>query len=193
MNICVFCSSSSALPEPYYDNARMFGVVMARKGHSLVYGGADVGLMGVVARAVSEGGGYVVGVMPEILKDKRISYAAADEMIVTRDIRERKAEMAARADAFIALPGGFGTLEELLEVLTLRQLHEHTKPIILLNTRNFYAPLINVFENFYKEHFAHPVREFYFVAQDVEDIFTYLDNYQPFSAPDKLVGSESQQ
>ncbi len=193
MHICVFCSSSSALAQPYYDAARQFGKEIAHYGHTLVYGGADVGLMGEVARAVTKGGGYVIGVMPEMLKDKRISYAAADEMIITRDMRDRKAEMAARADAFVALPGGFGTLEELLEVLTLRQLQEHTKPIVLLNSLNFYEPLINVFENFYREHFAHPVREFYFVALEVDDIFTYLENYQPISAPDKLVNSERKQ
>lgn len=190
MHICVFCSSSGALAQPYYDAARQFGAKLAHLGHSLVYGGADVGLMGEVAHAVTQGGGYVIGVMPEMLKDKRISYAAADEMVITGNMRERKAEMAARADAFVALPGGFGTLEELFEVLTLRQLHEHTKPIVLLNTTDFYTPLINVFENFYRERFALPIREFYYVASGVDDIFTYLDHYQPFTAPDKLVRPE---
>ena len=187
MNICVFCSSSSALAQPYIDAARQLGEGIARRADALVYGGADVGLMGEVAHAVTKGGGYVIGVMPEILIDKRLSYDAVDEMIITCDLRTRKAEMAARADAFVALPGGFGTLEELLEVLTLRQLEEHEKPIVLLNTLNFYAPLIDVFENFYRECFAHPVREFYCVASEVADIFTYLDHYQPFSAPQKWV------
>ncbi|MDF1513292.1 MAG: TIGR00730 family Rossman fold protein, partial [Anaerolineae bacterium] len=150
MNICVFCSSSSALVPSYYAVATAFGQSLARMGHTLVYGGADIGLMGRVARAVSEGGGYVIGVMPEMLASKRISYVAADKMIITHDMRERKAEMAARADAFVALPGGFGTLEELMEVLTLRQLQVHTKAIVLLNTRDFYTPLINVFEHFYR-------------------------------------------
>ena len=190
MQICVFCSSSGALAQSYYDAARQFGAKLANLGHSLVYGGADVGLMGEVAHAVTQGGGYVIGVMPEILKDKRISYTAADEMVITSDMRERKAEMVARADAFVALPGGFGTLEELLEVLTLRQLQEHTKPIVLLNTLDFYTPLINVFENFYREYFALPIREFYYVAPSVDAIFTYLHRYQPFIAPDKLVRSE---
>jgi uncharacterized protein (TIGR00730 family) len=190
MNICVFCSSSNALAKPYYDAARQLGFEIAQRSHALVYGGADVGLMGELAHAVSDGGGYVIGVMPDILKDKRISYTGVDEMILTRDLRERKAAMAALADAFIALPGGFGTLEELLEVLTLRQLSEHTKPIVLLNTLNFYAPLINVFETFYRERFAHPVREFYYVTPEIDDIFIYLDQYQPFSTPGKLVTSE---
>ena len=192
MNICVFCSSSSALAQPYFDAARQLGEGIADRADALVYGGADVGLMGEVAHAVTRGGGYVIGVMPEILKDKRISYDQVNEMIITCDLRERKAEMAARADAFVALPGGFGTLEELLEVLTLRQLEEHTKPIVLLNTLNFYAPLIHVFETFYRERFAHPVREFYFVAPEVSDIFTYLDHYQPFSAPEKWVRPEEE-
>jgi uncharacterized protein (TIGR00730 family) len=192
MKICVFCSSSGALARPYYEAARQFGEGIAQRSHMLIYGGADVGLMGEVAHAVANGGGYVIGVMPEILKDKRISYTGADEMIVTRDMRERKAEMASRADAFVALPGGFGTLEELLEVLTLRQLAAHTKPIILLNTCHFYDPLIGFFENLYRQRFAHPVREFYFVAAEVQDVFSYLDTYQPFPAPGKLVGTEGE-
>jgi uncharacterized protein (TIGR00730 family) len=187
MNICVFCSSSSALAQPFFDAARQLGERIAHYAHTLVYGGADVGLMGEVAHAVTQGGGYVIGVMPEVLRDKRISYDKVDEMIITSDLRERKAVMATRADAFVALPGGFGTLEELLEVLTLRQLAEHTKPIVLLNTLDFYTPLIDVFEHFYREKFAHPCREFYFVASDVPEVFTYLDRYQPFSAPDKWV------
>ena len=190
MNICVFCSSSNALAAPYFRAARQFGDQLAGLGHNLIYGGADVGLMGEVAHAVTRGGGYVIGIMPEILKGKRISYAGVNEMIVTRDMRERKAEMAARADAFVALPGGFGTLEELLEVLTLRQLAEHVKPIILLNTLNFYSPLLDMFEHFYRERFAHPVREFYYVTPEVADVFRYLDGYRPFDAPDKLVGAQ---
>jgi uncharacterized protein (TIGR00730 family) len=192
MKICVFCSSSSALAQPYYEAARQFGEGIAQRSHMLVYGGADVGLMAEVAHAVTNGGGYVIGVMPEILKDKRLSYAGVDEMIITRDMRERKAEMASRADAFVALPGGFGTLEELLEVLTLRQLAAHTKPIVLLNTCRFYDPLIDLFENLYRQRFAHPVREFYFVAAEVQDVFSYLDAYQPFPAPGKLVRTEGE-
>ncbi|MBN1247475.1 MAG: TIGR00730 family Rossman fold protein, partial [Anaerolineae bacterium] len=157
-------------------------------GDTLVYGGADIGLMGAVAQAVKMGGGTVIGVMPTALQEKRIVFSDADEFIVTRDMRERKAVMEARSDAFVVLPGGFGTLEELSETLTLRQIGAHTKPIVLLNTANYYAPLVALFEHFYEQRFAHPWRHYYYVAGDVPDVFSYLDAYRPDAAPDKWAG-----
>jgi hypothetical protein len=183
--ICVYCSSSDAVAPAYFDAAQALGAEIAARGCTLVYGGANLGLMGTVARAVHRGGGRVVGVIPQALQGKGLTYEEADDLVVTRDMRERKAEMETRADAFVALPGGFGTLEELLEVLTLRQLRLHTKPIVLLNTRGFYAPLVALFEHFYGERFAKPLREFYHVAPDVAGAFTYLDDYRPFVAQDK--------
>jgi uncharacterized protein (TIGR00730 family) len=100
-------------------------------------------------------------------------------------MRERKAVMEARSDAFVVLPGGFGTLEELSEILTLRQIGAHTKPIVILNTANYYAPLVALFEHFYTERFAHPWRHHYYIAGEVPDIFDYLDTYRPDAAPDK--------
>lgn len=184
-NICVYCSSSDAVDSIYLETARTLGAQMAARGDTLVYGGADLGLMGAVARAVHAGGGRVVGVIPQALQARGIAYAIADEVIITPDLRERKATMEARADAFIALPGGIGTLEELLEVLTLRQLQVHTKPIVLLNTADYYAPLFALFAHLYRERFAKPFENLYHVADDVEGIFDYLDAYEPFLAPSK--------
>lgn len=184
-NICVYCSSSDAVAPVYFDVARELGAHIAARGNTLVYGGADLGLMGAVARAVHAGGGRVVGIIPQTLQDRDIAYDLADEVIITRDLRERKAAMAARADAFVALPGGIGTLEELLEILTLRQLQEHTKPIVLLNTNGYYAPLFTLFDHLYREHFAKPFDTLYHVTADVAEVFAYLDTYRPFLAPSK--------
>ncbi len=178
--ICVFCSSSSAVDEVYFDAARRLGKAMAEQSWGLVYGGSDVGLMGAVARAVHLHGGMVVGVIPQTIHARGIAYETADELLITKDLRERKAEMERRADAFIALPGGFGTLEEVIEVLTLKQLQTHAKPIVFLNTNGFYDPLMTLFEHYYQQQFAKPdTRNLYFVTPDVDSVVDYIATYQP--------------
>ncbi len=142
LSVCVFCASASGLPEPYHHAARRLGTEIARRGHRLVYGGGDVGLMGEVARAVHADGGSVFGAIPRSLVERELAYGPADELLITETLRERKAAMDARAGAFIALPGGFGTLEELLEVLTLRQLGLHDRPIVLLNVAGYWDPFL---------------------------------------------------
>lgn len=179
-SICVYCSSSSAVDSHYTDAAVEFGSRLGQRGFTLVYGGASVGLMGQLARAVHAGGGRVVGVIPQSLRDREIAYEAADELIVTRDLRERKAIMEARADAFVALPGGFGTLEEVLEVLTLKQLQSHSKPIVFLNTAAFYDRLLAVFEQLYEQRFTKAAyREFYKVASHPTEALQLLDAATP--------------
>ncbi len=187
MNICVYCASSNAVAPLYFEAARALGKRIAERGDTLVYGGADVGLMGALARAVKQGAGHVIGVMPEAIEEMRITFKEADEFIITRDMRERKAVMEARADAFVTLPGGFGTLEEITEVLTLRQLGLHTKPIIIYNVAGFYAPLVALFEHFYREQFAKPWQAMYYVADTVDAVFDHLDHHTPESAPSKLL------
>jgi cytokinin riboside 5'-monophosphate phosphoribohydrolase len=185
MNICVYCASSDAVAPVFFAAARTLGRRIAQRGDTLVYGGADVGLMGALARAVKAGGGRVIGVMPEQMTAEPLAFAGADEFIVTRDMRERKARMAALADAFLVLPGGFGTLEELAEVLVLRQLREHAKPIVLLNIQGFYGPLVALFEHYYREGFAKPWRELYHVIDSVEGALDYFDHYEPAMPPRK--------
>ncbi|MBN1512350.1 MAG: TIGR00730 family Rossman fold protein [Phycisphaerae bacterium] len=178
--ICVYCSSSDAIDRVYFEAAAELGRQLAVRGWSLVYGGGNVGLMGAVAEAVHAEGGRVVGVIPRTLADKGLAYAAADEMIITRDLRERKATMEARADAFIALPGGFGTLEELVEIVTLKQLSFHSKAMVLLNTAGFYDGLLEVFERMYALQFAKPVyRKLYHVADTAADALDHIAAYQP--------------
>jgi len=152
--ICVFCASSSGLPEVHRRAARELGAELARRGHRLVYGGGNVGLMGELARSVHEHGGTVFGAIPRTLVDRELAYEPADELVVTDTLRERKAEMDAHADAFLALPGGFGTLEELLEVITLRQLRLHDRPVVLLNVAGYYDPFLAMVGSMVEQGFA---------------------------------------
>jgi uncharacterized protein (TIGR00730 family) len=154
LSLCVFCASASALPQVYLQAARRLGVEIARRGHRLVYGGGDVGLMGEVARAVHASGGEVFGAIPRSLVERELAYGPADELVVTETLRERKAEMDARSDGFVALPGGFGTLEELLEVLTLRQLRLHDRPIVLLNVAGYWDPFLAMVRAMIAQGFA---------------------------------------
>jgi hypothetical protein len=177
--ICVYCSSSDALSSSFYEAATEFGVLLAQRRDTLIYGGGRIGLMGVVARAVHQHGGKVIGVIPQSLQDKEVGYNNADELIVTRDLRDRKAIMEARAEAFVALPGGFGTFEEVFEILTLKQLQMHTKPIVLVNTNRFFDHFVRLCEHLYEERFAKPdSRLLYHLAPDPASVFTYLENYR---------------
>jgi uncharacterized protein (TIGR00730 family) len=182
--ICVYCSSSEGVSTDYVQATEELGRSIAQRGYTLIFGGGEIGLMGALARAATAGGGRVVGVIPEKLA--QLAYEKADEMIITKDLRERKAVMADRADAFIALPGGFGTLEELLEMLTLKQLSFHNKPLVLINTNGFYDPLITLFEQIYARGFTKAVyRSLYHVALDPGDALDYIDSYHPIELPKK--------
>ena len=178
--ICVFSSSSDAVALRYHEAATHLGALLAKRGLALVYGGGKVGLMGAVARSVHANGGRVIGVIPSFLRQKEVAYEEADELIVTKDLRERKAIMEERADGFVALPGGFGTLEEILEILTLKQLETHAKPIVFLNTDRFFDPLLALFDQLYREQFTKPdYRSHYHVAPAPADVFEHFDGYRP--------------
>lgn len=185
--LCVYAASSDALDGVYFDDAAALGRLIGQGGHTLIYGGGRVGLMGTVARAAQASGGRVIGVIPEALLAQ--GYEGVDQQIVTRDLRERKAIMEARADAFIGLPGGFGTLEEVLEILTLKQLGFHSKPVVVLNTAGFYDALMAVFEQLYARRFAWPeYRALYHLAADPEAAMAYLEAYRPTPLPQKWTG-----
>lgn len=142
MKICVYCGSRHGAQPAYAEAARAFGTLIGRHGHGLVYGGGNVGLMGVVADAVLAAGGPVVGVIPEALVQREVGHQGLSEQFVVPDMHVRKRMMAERADAFVALPGGIGTLEELFEVWTWGQLGLHAKPCGLLDARGFWRPLV---------------------------------------------------
>jgi uncharacterized protein (TIGR00730 family) len=139
--VCVFCASSELIPQRYLDLASQVGTELARRGHSLVSGGGSVSCMGAVARAARAGGAHTVGVIPDALRLREVADLDADELVVTPDMRSRKAEMDRRADAFLVLPGGLGTLEELLEIWVARSLGMHVKPIVVLDADGVFAPL----------------------------------------------------
>jgi cytokinin riboside 5'-monophosphate phosphoribohydrolase len=154
LSICVFCASASGLDEVYLESARLLGKEIGRRGHRLVYGGGNVGLMREVAASVHDAGGEVFGAIPRSLVERELAYGPADELVVTETLRERKAEMDNRADAFVALPGGFGTMEELLEVLTLRQLNLHDRPIVLVNVNGYWDPFLAMVRAMTGQRFA---------------------------------------
>ncbi|GAA0357201.1 TIGR00730 family Rossman fold protein [Actinoallomurus spadix] len=156
MRVCVFCSSSGRIDGRYVDLAAEAGAELARRGHSLVSGGATVSCMGAVARAAREGGARTVGVIPKALVDVEISDDDSAELIVTEDMRSRKGEMDRRSDAFLVLPGGLGTLEELFEIWTSRVLGMHEKPIAILDPYGLYEPLRGLMEHLLDEGFARP-------------------------------------
>jgi len=139
--ICVFCASSLRIEPRYPELAADVGRELARRGHSLVSGGGRVSMMGAVSTAARAGGAHTVGVIPEALQDREVADVAADELIVTAGMRQRKAVMDARADGFLGLPGGIGTLEEVFEIWTSRSLAMHAKPVVLLDPDGFYDGL----------------------------------------------------
>jgi uncharacterized protein (TIGR00730 family) len=154
-SICVYLGANKGAAPVYADAARGLGTAMAKAGVRLVYGGGAVGLMGVLARSVMENGGQVTGIIPQFLKDREVMLAEVDDLIVTADMHERKSAMFERADAFVALPGGLGTLEEVVEVMTWAQLDRHVKPVLIVNINGFYDPLIALFDRMMKEGFLH--------------------------------------
>jgi uncharacterized protein (TIGR00730 family) len=154
--VCVFCASSTRIDPGYVALAAEVGTELARRGHSLVSGGGDLSMMGAVARAARAGGARTVGVIPAALLDLEVGDQEADELLVVGDMRERKGIMDARSDAFLALPGGIGTLEELLEVWVARSLGMHTKPVVVLDVDGVYAPLADQLALLVEKGFVRP-------------------------------------
>ncbi len=178
--VCVFCASSSRVDGVYLEAARDLGRRLGRDGIQLVYGGASIGLMGEVARGVHDEQGRVVGVLPEFFKDKDIEYSEADELIVTGNMRERKAVMDERSDAFVVLPGGVGTLEEAMEIFSLIQLRQTTKPLVFLNTNGFYDNLMIHLEQIVEQKFAkEETLKMFALLGTPEDVMTFLKEWQP--------------
>ena len=186
LSIAVYCSASDAVPDPYFAEATELGRLIARHGHSLVYGGCRVGLMGTVARSVIENGGRVCGVIPEAIHARGLSLDECHELVVTPDMPVRKTTMEDRADAFIALPGGAGTLEEMFQVINLKQLQYHIKPVVLINTEGFYDKLLEFIDHLYEHRFARPeLKHLYHVAPHASAALDYLHAYTP---PGEVVG-----
>ncbi|MDD3436136.1 MAG: TIGR00730 family Rossman fold protein [Candidatus Gastranaerophilales bacterium] len=179
-NVCIFSSSSNNLAEVYYEAARQLGILLAQAGFNIVYGGGNLGTMLENAKAVKEFGGKVTGVMPEKLYEAGLGNINCDEFHVTKCMRTRKEKLDKISDAVIALAGGFGTLEELMEMIVQKQLGYNTKAIVILNTAGFYNNLVNFFNEMIEQKFAGPEsKELCYVAQTPQDAVNYLINYQP--------------
>ena len=179
VNICVFASSSNNLEEAFYKDASELGILMGQNNMNIVYGGSRLGMMYACASKVKENGGKIIGVMPQRLYDMGCGNPEdCAEFILTTGMRERKAKMDEISEGVIALAGGFGTLEEISEMIVQKQLGYNKKPIILLNTNGFYDNLIKFFETIIKNNFAKKgTEELYYIAQTPSDAINYLNEY----------------
>ncbi|NWH07238.1 MAG: TIGR00730 family Rossman fold protein [Alphaproteobacteria bacterium] len=152
--VCVFCGSSPGNDPIYLETARQLGQILAKAGVPLVFGGGSLGLMGEVAGSTMKAGGRVTGIIPEFLRNVEPPLGSISELIVTRTMHERKARMFALSDAFAVLPGGIGTLEETVEMLTWSQLRLHKKPVVIINTQGYWTPLVSLLDSFVQRQFA---------------------------------------
>ena len=173
--ICVYCGSGPGTDPAFAESARAFGAILAKNGVGLVFGGGAVGIMGAIAKSVLDHGGSVTGIIPEFLVAREHAMRATDNLIITRDMHERKRKMFEMADAFVAMPGGIGTLEEVVEQITWVQLGRHRKPILLANIKNFWEPLCALIDHMKSLEFIREDLSFdLLVADRVEDILPKL-------------------
>jgi uncharacterized protein (TIGR00730 family) len=186
-SICVYCGSGPGTNPAFMEAARRFGRILAENRITLVYGGGSAGLIGACAEAVLDHGGFVTGIIPEFLTDREHMLMRAQERIITRDLHERKRLMFERADAFVALPGGVGTLEELVEQLTWAQLGRHRKPILIANIDHFWDPLRALLQHMEKLQFIRAGLDVnLLVAERIEDVLPkLLEAARKLSEPDK--------
>ncbi len=186
-NVCVFSSSSNYLDDKYYEDAKELGKLLAENGYDIVYGGSTLGMMWACASKVQEYGGKVIGVMPQRLADMGCKTDNCDEFYMAEGMRDRKGKMDEISDAVISLAGGFGTLEELAEMIVQKQLGYNKKPIVILNTKGFYNKLLEFFDSIIDEKFANKItRDLIFIANTPIEAIEYINNYkEPETIPSK--------
>ncbi len=181
-NICVYCASSSKIDSKYVLTAKKLGFLLAENGMQLVYGGGSVGMMGVLADSVLENGGKVTGVIPHFMVEAKWQHDGLTELILTETMHERKQKMAAMSDATVALPGGCGTLEELLEVITWKQLGIYKNPIIIVNVDGYYDHLLAQFRQAADELFMRPQHlEMWTVVETADEVLEAIKSSKPVS------------
>jgi len=188
-SICVFCGSSTGVDPQHREHAFAFGRMLAARGVTLVSGGGRIGLMGAVADAVMEGGGKAIGIIPAYLNEIEVGHAGLSELIICNSMHERKVEMFRRADAFVTLAGGLGSLDEVFEALTLRQLGIHDKPVVFFNALGYWDRCFAMIDGLIEQGFARPAhRNLYSVARSLDEIFELLEQEQPprFDPREKL-------
>ena len=179
MNICIYGASSATLEPVYYAEAEKLGELLASAGHALVFGGGREGLMGAAARGVHKMGGEIIGIAPRFFDEPGILYEHCTEMLYTDTMRERKQLLEEKSDAYIMAPGGIGTFDEFFEMLTLKQLGRHDKPMVVFNTAGYYDSLLAMIENGIEKEFIFPtVRELYFVTDSADESLDYIEHYE---------------
>ncbi len=179
MKICVFGAASNEIDKSYIEKVESFGKMMAKRGHSLVFGAGAHGLMGAAARGVKEEGGKIYGVIPKFFEEDKVEaiFYDCDELIFTETMAQRKSKMEDIADAFVIVPGGIGTFEEFFEVLTLKQLGRHVKPIAIYDINNYYEGLISFLDVSFKERFIRgDLKLIYDYSTDPESVLDYIEN-----------------
>ncbi len=180
-SLCVYCGSSGRGRPSHHEAARRLGAILAGAGVRLVYGGGRIGVMGMVADAVLEGGGEVVGIIPRFLDQVEVGHSGVSRMIVTENMHERKEKMAELSDAFVILPGGLGTLDETFEILTWKQLQLHDKPVVIADIEGYWKPLTQLIDNMIAESYAKPEnRELFRVVASVEEVLPALEEMPEF-------------
>jgi len=186
MKLCVFLSSSEAIPPEFIQLTRDLGTLIGSNGDELIYGGTNTGTMGILAESTQAAGGKVTGIIPQKLYDMGKGNEACDELIISKDLRDRKGLMDEMCDAFIALPGGLGTLEEVIEIFNLKYLQYHEKPVIFINFNSFYEPLFAFFETLYTQRFTKKaVQQLYHSVGSLDEIYPYLEGYKPVKIASK--------
>ena len=187
MNICSYGASSNEIDTRYLEAGEALGREMARRGHKLVFGGGNTGLMGAVARGVHQEGGKVIGIVPRFFNVDGVLYPACDELRYTDTMRSRKLEMEKSSDAFLVTPGGIGTLDEFFEIFTLRQLDRHKKPIAILNTNGYFTPLAQLLDKMAKEKFVtENCLQLIKISPDPAEVLDFLEQ----NPTENLAGSE---
>ena len=190
--VCVFCGSKAGVDPAFREAGRELGRCLAAKGQELVFGGGSVGLMGIVADAVLDAGGHVIGVIPEVLATVELLHPRVSDMRRVDSMHTRKATMASLSDAFIAMPGGYGTMEELFEIITWSQLGLHQKPIGLLNTRGFYDPLVELVDHMIASGFIKPPhRDLFLIETEPAGLLDRLQQHHPPKLPQKISPEET--
>jgi uncharacterized protein (TIGR00730 family) len=188
MRVCVFAASSSRIDSAFLQAAGELGTVFAREGVHAVFGGGGIGLMGILADSMLAAGGKITGVIPGFMMDEGWGHAAVTDMIVTADMSERKKTIFAMSDAAVALPGGVGTLEELTEVITLKQLGQFNKPIIIVNVNGFYDHLIEFFEHMFRGNFIRlEHKDIWQIVTTAEEVVPAILNYTGWHADPKVI------
>lgn len=181
MNICVYCASSEKIDKAYLQAGEKFGEALAERGHTLIFGAGKYGVMGAVARGCRRKNGDIIGVIPHFFDSIDVMFTDC-KIIHTDTMRERKAIMENRSDAFVMMPGGIGTFEEFFEILTLKQLERHRKPIAVYNVKGYYDDMLGMLERSVSEGFmSEKCMKLFFVSDNQEEILSYIDNYVPFS------------